>query len=378
MNHLCSDTIKLIKLLKKYDKKDNRKITDSSFFMNLYNQIKSILKKNNFGEIKITKMNHLPNEYLKDNNFTSKHIKDVIFKKLVFSYKITCDNNTIIYFTSKEIKNTNNIPPIILHMCKIIHLLKSLFNRKYSQKIIYFETMEKKEFPKQKMALGPNEVNSGLTFLDFDTNGEIILYRKEELLKVLIHELIHSNLIDEKLITSAVSKQFSNLFCVDYKVLLNEAVTETLANIINLFYIHIYCKFPKERLNDMFKMELLYSDYICNKILNYYSIPSINDIIKNNQMCKVNFPQKTNVLSYYILKNILLKNYMEFGNLLNKCSSNYKINVSCIDKIIILIMKNIKKTSRKTSKNKHNRCNDENKKNDKNNSLRLCLYQLDL
>jgi hypothetical protein len=370
MNNLCEDTIKLIKSLKKCNKNNDVKsnmmnITDSSFFMNLYDQMKSILKKNDFGEIKITKMNHLPNQYLKDNNFTSKHIKDVILKKLVFSYKITCDNNTIIYFTSKEIKNTNHIPPIIVHMCKIIHLLKSLFNRKYSQKIIYFETLEKKKLPKRKMTLGPNEVNSGLTFLDFDTNGEIILYRKEELLKVLIHELIHSNLIDEKLITSAVSKQFSNLFCVDYKVLLNEAVTETLATIINLFYIHIYCKFAKKSLNDMFKMEVLYSNYICNKILDYYGILDINDIIKNNQMCKVNFPQKTNVLSYYILKNVLLKNYIELGNLLKKCSSNYKINISCIDQIIILIMKNI-------GKNKYITCND------KSDSLRLCLYELDL
>ena len=371
MNHLCSDTIKLIKLLKKCDTSINTdiKITDSLFFMNLYEEMKKILKKDDLGKIEITKINQLPNQYLKDNNFTSKNIKDIIFKKLIFSYKITCENNTIIYFTSKEVRN--KIPPIIVHMCKIIHLLKKIFNRNCSQKIIYFETLEKKKLPKKKLvALGPNEVNSGLTFLDFDTNGEIILYRKEELLKVLIHELIHSNLIDEKLITSKEAKEFSNLFCVDYKVLLNEAFTETLANIMNLFYIHIFCKFTKDRLNDMFKMEVSYSNYISNKILDYYNIPSINDIIKNNQMCKVNFPQKTNVLSYYILKNVLLKNYIELGNLLNACSSNYKINVSCINEIIILIMKNIKKMSK--SKNKYNTCTDEN------NSLRLCLYQLDL
>ena len=94
------------------------------------------------------------------------------------------------------------------------------------------EKLEKK-FPKKNEILGPNEVNSGLTFLDVHKNGDIILYRKEELLKVLIHELIHSNLIDEKIIFSGSINEFSKLFCVNYNILLNEAFTESFATIIN-------------------------------------------------------------------------------------------------------------------------------------------------
>ena len=321
---LCNDTVKLIDLLKTYNLNFKCKnILKNSFFMKLYDNMNDILKIN-IGVIKAEELNEPSENYFKKNNFTSDNIKNVLIK-LQYGYKITNDNNSIIYFTSKK-KSFKKIPPVINHMLIIIKMLKLLFKRTSSQKVIYFETLHKKKFPIHKnKILGPDEVNSGITFLDLHKNGTIILYRKEELLKVLIHELIHSNLIDEKIIFDSSLKNFSNYFCIDYKILLNEAFTESFATIINLFYIHIKCKYNKEYLNEMFMNEMKYSYYICLKIINYYNIYKISDTIKNNNMCKIKFPQNTNVFSYYILKNILLTNHIEFGNIICNNSENYKI-----------------------------------------------------
>ena len=373
--------LKIIKLIKNISV-NSEKITTNKYFMKLYTNIKNILKnKLKKSDIQIKEIKDTPNKYLKDNEFTSDKIKHNIVNNLKYCYEITSNHpnateskDIIIYFRKKPLNYSKIIPKNIIQMLSIIKLLKTLFKRNNIQKIIYFETDEKKKFPKsQNIPLGPNEVNSGLTFLDPHVNGDIILYRKEEVIKVLIHELIHSNLIDEKIIFSNhINASFNNLFCTDYKILLNEAFTETLATIINIFYINIINNLQKRELNGMFNNELKYSKYICAKILRYYNIDKISDVIKNNNICKLKFPQKTNVFSYYILKNILLTKHLDFGNILFKSNqmtetkNNYKINNEKeIKEIIKLIVDNIKLL-------------DDNKNiienSDKNNSLRMCIY----
>ena len=372
MNIFCKDTYKLLDILKKnkIDAKHS-KITDNIFFMGLYNNLKNILKnikieKNDINIIKKNNLDNLDNLDISDSEFTSKEIKDYILNKIKYEYEVTYENNTIIYFSTKM------RPPIknIIHMMTIIKMLKILFNRTFHQKVVYFETILKKKFPKKKYInnpLGINEVNSGLTYIDLHKNGDIILFRKEEILKVLIHELIHSNLIDEKVIFSNESPQFSNLFCVNYEILLNEAVTESYALIINMFYIHIVKKMKYSYLNTMFHNEMNYSTYISSKIINNYNIKNISDIIKDKDMCHIFFPQNTNVFAYYILKNILLMNHIDYGNILIENTDSYKIRDNIgISKIINLINTKIYLF----------KILDLSKSNSKNNSLRLCLYEM--
>ena len=365
----CNNTLKILNLLKKYNINiDNcSNITSNKFFMKLYDNFNNIIKEISLNNIKIELYNNSEIDNLKNNKFTSQNILNNIIETLKYSYIIIFENNSIVYYSKKSIKN-NKIPKIIKHMFIIIKVLKILFNRNnHHQKVVYFETYNKKLFPLNNSILSPNEVNSGLTNLDFHKNGTIILFRKEELLKVLIHELIHSNLIDEKIIFSDKIKGFSSKFCVKYNILLNEAFTETFALILNMFYINIIANNTKLNLNIMFENELKYSDYICSKIMHYYNIKNIEDIIKKNNICNKDFPQKTNVFSYYILKNILLHQHIKFSNIIKKYTIYYKINdESSITKIIELINKNINKFN--------NRLIDVS--NDKNKSLRLCLYEL--
>ncbi len=358
------------------------------FFFKLYNDLKKIIdnakeeKINNNSNIKMTELTgEPPSKYLKDNEFTSKSISTYIKNNLKYSYLIEDKNknNKIIYFRDSKI---TSVPKILKDMLFVIYVLKRLFKRDYEQKVIYFETRLMKKFPKNNEILSPDHINSAVTFLDFQSNGVIYLFRREEVIKVLIHELIHSNLIDENIIFSKKNDAFNRLFCVNYKVLLNEAVTETLACIINIFIINIMENMKnkninknnknnkKTRINSMFIDEYNYSNYICKKIKNHYNIEKISDILKANNggKCKYYFPQQTNVFSYYFLKNVLMNEYNLFGNILDKNTANYKIMGEKANELLIkLIVNNLNKIDNRIDKININ---------DKNNSLKMSLYPL--
>jgi hypothetical protein len=116
----------------------------------------------------------------------------------------------------------------------------------------------------------------------------------------------------------------------------------------------------------MFQNEFNYSNYICSKIKTYYNIDKITHIIKKNKSknCITYFPQQTNVLSYYFLKNILLKNHVYLGDLLEKYTLNYKIiNNLCVIKIMKLLINNFEDLDNRLVKIEDN-----------NNSLRMSIY----
>jgi hypothetical protein len=171
--------------------------------------------------------------------------------------------------------------------------------------------------------------------------------------------MIHANNIDKHLRTSKMSKKF----CVNYEVLLNETFTETFANLLNIFFINIRLNGSKKDLNVLYENEVKYSIYIYSKILDYYKINSVYDFIKNkkDQTCKTIFPQKTNVMAYYLLKNILLIQNQDFSAYLEK-SPNFEKN--SLEKIIfdhMYLLDNNRLHIKKQYNNK---------------SLRLTLYEL--
>ena len=330
MDIFSKDTQKLLKIINayKYNNLVLSPITKNKFFMKLYSNLKKIykhvLKTTDLDkQIIITPLKNKVETYLEDNKFTSKEITQSIINKLKYGYSITFENNTIIYF-SPEKKLEPIIPKNIKELCIIIKTLKILFNRSdKDQHLTYFSLPNKKELPlknienekkkNKSLELGPHECNSGLTYINL---GHIVIYRQEEFLKVLIHEMIHANHIDEHLRTSEMSKKF----CVNYEVLLNETFTETFANLLNIFFINIRLNGSKKDLNVLYKNEVKYSIYIYSRILDYYKINSVYDFIKSKKdnTCKTIFPQKTNVMAYYLLKNILLIQNYDFSKYLEK------------------------------------------------------------
>jgi hypothetical protein len=333
---------KVIEDLDKIDLELNTvKITKNKFFMKLYKDMKTIysVTKCNKSKIKYKCVaRNIKKEEFKDLDFISQNTIDYITTKLhymtVFNYK----NNIIHYATVNKIDNIESIPNIIQHMFTIICLMKKLFKRtRFAQTVFYYECDLPKIFPYEKNSMiKTDNINSAVTMVTSLKNGNIILYRKEEILKVLMHELIHSNLSDYKLIMSSHPKKyiFNNLFCTNYAIQINEAYTESMATMMYIFYkniINVSCKKINTMFNDldkMFERELKYSSYICSRIFKHYDLKSIKDIMKTdkkNNKCKSVFLQDSNLFSYYILKNILLRHHIEFGNCLIKNVKDYKI-----------------------------------------------------
>jgi len=362
------DTNELLTILKKY-KFEYPKINliKKSYFLQLFQDIKNIYNK--LQKSTIDYKNIQNNLELENNNFMT--IKITIHcKKLKYGYEFQNNNNTIHYFTNKEIKK--NIPSKIKKIFQIIEILKNLFGRnKFQQKITIYDLNLKKYLPTENETIGPNHCNSGLTSVHLEMNGDIILYRNEELLKVCIHELLHSNLIDSPLIFSNISKKFTHNFCFNYTILLNEAYTECFAVIIHIMYITILENKNIQNINVLFNNEIKYSIYNVSKILDFYKIKSITEIIKINNTCKTYFKQETNVFSYYFLKLILFFKINELNNLLIKYTKKYKINN---DEFIIQLYELLKNNLSLIDKYRL-KINILNNKY-YNNSLRLTLYEI--
>jgi hypothetical protein len=155
--------------------------------------------------------------------------------------------------------------------------------------------------------------------------GEIIIYRKEEWFKVLIHECFHS--FDFDFSTSNIEKikyKIKKRFNVKSDLLIYESYCEVWARIINCLITAFACLNNKKNIkkymelsNIFLQFERIYSLQQCNNILNYMNL-SYRDLLidKNN-----NYNENSNVFCYYILGAILMSDYYRF---IDWCYKNNK------------------------------------------------------
>ena len=395
------DTNKLMLKNKKISIANNESILKNKFWMNVYDKMKTIIYnyKNNitYKKEELHDGSSILTHVFKNSAFISETIIKYIKSHLTHYYLIEFDNNLIYYFVKSNTKSiSSKIKKDINELCRIIYTTKILFdrtNKNNKQVLYYFPTPLKKRINKDTHILGVNECNTGYSYLEslYDKkhcchpNGNIYIFRKEEHYKVLIHELIHSCYKDRDMILSNENELFSKNFCVNQQILLNESYTETIATILNLFYLHIILynnKSISKKNKNMKMLELMYinetkySFYTMAKILNFYKINSINDFTKysNQKGCNTVFLQETNVFSYYIVKPLLLYNVNIFSAFLKKYTDNFSVvSQDCVkyfSKLILNIIHNDKKIQNiiKMLLLKFKNC--------KNKSLRLTLYEM--
>ena len=267
------------------------------------------------------------------NRFVELNIIDYILNKLdyIHSYIINYINikvNLKIYSKTKTIskKILNEIIDRILILC----LYKSS-TLKLNINIDIFMTPFKKKISKDTKILTSCEVNSGFT----SHNYKICIYRKEELNKVLVHELIHYLELDLNVVEFPDFYKFFNIPpSTDIK--LNESYTEILALVFNSIIMSKTLTECKKILNS----ELKFSLYQVGKILNIYQFDNALEFFQSNNNNKFN--QTTSVFSYFIVKTILLFNLNTFLELyytqkINKYNFK-KIVLSFIDNDLINII----------------------------------------
>lgn len=366
MNILTKDSLNLIQNIKNKNNVINfqYKLSKNKYFSKLKLDFIKIYKHYDI-LIKDIDINQIENIEDNNSNFIGNSIKNKM-NYLKYIYEIKHENIVLHFITNKS---KNQIKKYMINKIKIICTLKKFFDReKCYQEIVIYDINEKKNLPKKNNdVIKAENCNSGYCHVQYDkkNNGKIVLYRKEELIKVLIHESIHSNFIDYKIIINQNKVNIEGKICSDYNILLNEAFTETFASLINIILVNYYTKI---HIDIIFKNELKFMIDTFNKLMNYYEINKMEDIIVKNG-CKSYFKQRTNVFSYYILKTI---NYLfidEFLELMEKnTNKNYSIKNKAFNKdFISYIFKNIYYLNRFIKKT-----------NIIDRKLRLTLYELNI
>jgi len=219
----------------------------------------------NIKDIKFLSTNEvIDTNTLTNSRFFSKEVLNYVQKHLVNCLVINCGSKTQIHFFTEHTPNnmTEDVIGILNNICKIVFIMRRLFQNNKHLKIQYFDCKLKKLFPKKKGAiLTENNCNSGLSYV---TNYYMIVYRREEFRRVMIHELFHSFLGDYSLIDVQHNKNLSKYFCLkdDDNININETYTESLATIINLLFIMLEKGDSIKKLDDMFRNELAYSTLV--------------------------------------------------------------------------------------------------------------------
>ena len=192
---------------------------------------------------------------------------------------------------------------------------------------IYLTSLTK-ELPNSNIdILGEDHVNTAFTYT-CPVNSEIVIYRKEEWFKVFIHETFHNLALDFSDMNIETSTQkILSLFPVKSDVTLFEAYTETWAEIMNV----AFCSYHFQSSNELeflknfdffINYERSYSFFQMVKTIHFMGL-TYKDLysksVQSTSMRETLYNEKSNVLSYYIIKTILMNNYQGF---LSWCDTN--------------------------------------------------------
>lgn len=200
----------------------------------------------------------------------------------------------------------------------------------------------KKHFPKSGESFNAEHVNSGFTVRYYSKNhSKIVIYRKEEVVKVLIHEILHAFDMDAKINTHDVEVPINQYFGFkdNFSVNINESFTDTYACLLNLALVAIKCAkksrsrtpllyVPTDGLkyfSSLLRIEMTHMCRLAQRVMH-----RIGFTVKNGEilprMTSSSYDESTHVISYYVLKALnflrvdgfaryLLTNEMQVGDI---------------------------------------------------------------
>jgi hypothetical protein len=310
--------------------------------LNAYDYLHTIKNKVNVDFYKITvkqitSIYHIP----RPSNFNAhsfpytirKHIDETMLTEICYTFSLFGRNITL-YFIVEELESQIHISTYNKYVETVVlwlYILNEYASKKcslYFTVYFYFTSLEKRLPGANIEVLNENHVNTAFTST-CPRNSEIILFRKEEWFKVFMHETFHNFALDfSDMNTYMCNQHILSIFPVKSEVNLYEAYTEFWAELMNC----CFCSFFKMRNKEDFTEFQYYFDYyiglerkysffqmvktldfmgLCYKDL--YSNHAQSSIMRSNL-----YKERTNVLSYYIIKTILLQHYPLFLEWCNK------------------------------------------------------------
>ena len=267
----------------------------SKIFSNTYNNIsnENITQEKYDVDIK--------NKYLDNHNtFLDEKIKqdlDIIDNLQTTCYKY--NNQQLIIQT-----NYSKYIPVV----KLIYCLLKITN--YTDKCILglYPSIMKKMFPNNNQPITPYNINSGFTL----PYSHSIIFRKEEIIKVTIHELLHQIGVNLNIVINKNSIDKFFKYKKNDDILIDEAYVEFYACIINLLYIKTIYNLDDGILMKLLSYELQFSMLQLAKLLLHFNIYDYNDFYpqchllnnnNNNNNPNCISSNKVNINSHYMCAN---------------------------------------------------------------------------
>jgi hypothetical protein len=208
-----------------------------------------------------------------------------------------------------------------------LHIVSNYAPKHCSQSlsIFFFLTLLEKQLPNNNAInnalnnaiVNAEHVNTAFTF-SCKPKNEIVLFRKEEWLKVFLHETFHAFGLDFSSMDCRNGHAFiqRNLFSVSSEVNVFEAYTEFWAEMWNIGFCAFFEQPTKKEYFSLvaffLQLEQQFSCFQLVKTLNYMRL-TYNELC-NVQSAKTRhlYKEKSSVLSYYIIKTILISACDEF------------------------------------------------------------------
>lgn len=294
----------------------------------LYNQIKNTT--NDITNIKFTKQIRkvsLLHKSIKPRSFDLRSFPETIIKHIDSTASIEVTYN----FSLKErnitlhfiLENSTDVTKCDNHINLIIHLMCILniySNKKCSKNLTIFIYMTslKKELPKTNAhILDQTNVNTAFTRTCL-TTSEIVIFRKEEWFKVLIHESFHNFGLDfADMNNTECHAKILRMFKVSSEVNLFEAYTEFWAEIINACLCSFLILQNKNDVNEFLSnadffinFERTYSFFQLVKTLDFMGVTYTD--LYSSSLRNSKYKEKSNILAYYVIKTILIHNFQDF------------------------------------------------------------------
>ena len=304
--------------------------------LNAYNYLLSLKKTrgSNFYSV-TTKKIHSSRQIIRPKNFNSnsfpeevrKHIDELSVTELCYNFSLF-NRNIKLYFITEDEHIELKLEEYNKHVDSVImwlYILNEYASKQCASNLIvyfYFTSLEKRLPTSNINILDENHVNTAFT-TTCPKDSEIVVYRKEEWFKVFIHESFHNFALDFSDMNNIdCNSRILDIFPVQSEVNLYESYTEFWAEIMNALFCSFVSLKDKNNVEDFLSnseffinFERTYSFFQLTKTLGFMGL-SYTDLFSKNIHRKVLretlYKEKTNVLSYYVIKTILMNNYQDF------------------------------------------------------------------
>lgn len=282
-----------------------------------------------------TKKIHSSTQITRPKNFNSnsfpeevrKHIDELSITELCYSFSLF-NRNIKLFFITEEDNVELKLDVYNKHVDAVImwlFILNEYASKQCASNLVvyfYFTSLEKQLPDSSIEILDENNINTAFT-TTCPKDSEIVVYRKEEWFKVFIHESFHNFALDfSDMNNLECTNRILNIFPVQSEVNLYESYTEFWAEIMNALFCSFFSLKDKNDIDEFLSnseffinFERTYSFFQLVKTLKFMGL-TYKDLFSKNNNSKILretlYKEKTNVLSYYVIKTILINNYQGF------------------------------------------------------------------